>query len=380
MNQELQNYINQSRQEGKSEEVIRQELKNAGWQEGEIFQALGGYSQVAQMIGVGASAVAKTSGVSKVLISVILAVVVTGGIGLGVYFALNNKQGGKLAAQTGFPLADDKTGKRNKVNPMNISSDCREILSDSDFEKITGNRASDYQIISYPFAGPDPSAILQFFCKYISKDQYAKNIADLEKRGIKLSDLKIEISGGGQLISFNSSQDMIQAITLSSKNDYEFSVLYYADNQKSASDWYEPVYSGAKIYAQGEGGNIQIGATVRGEKSDASFQGGEGGSVNISANGQTKQIISKTTVTDISGIGSAAFLSVAESSFGDAPVKIIYMLSSNKKFALQLMNTLHYSSSYDSKTGHVLTKAAEIQTREVMESFAKAIDLSMGKQ
>jgi len=357
MNEDLKNYIKQSRVAGQTDEQTKQALKSRGWQEVDINQALGGQSPVSEM-----ASVATKSWLTGRIIAIVIALLVIAG-GVGAYFMFSD------------------VGSTQNISVIKTSFRCKDLLPDSDFERITGKKASDYQIVSYPFVVDDPSAVLQYYCNYVTNKKYIENVERNKSSTIKVSDINLSIFVGGHEINFDSNNAM-DAISFSQGYDYGFNTIYYKDKSKSVSDWYSSNYDYERNRSGGQGEDVQIDTTVNGNKNSATFQSGKNGSVDISANGKQVQLISKTTTSDIPGIGTSAFSGVSEmgGNYSELPsIKSLYVLSSNKKFIIQLTNVNSFSGSYDPITDKSTQSWIEVQDLQIMKEIAKIIDANLNK-
>ncbi|MBX4205374.1 MAG: hypothetical protein KW788_04305 [Candidatus Doudnabacteria bacterium] len=133
---ELEKYIADSKAAGITEEQIKQSLLTQGWPEADIIAGLGSASAVAVVTPAAAVAV-RSGGIawfSPKIFALVLALVLAGG---GGYFAY-----------TKMYLADKDSGVKgilaSKSNKDNI--DCRKIFPESDFNRITGKVAADYEL------------------------------------------------------------------------------------------------------------------------------------------------------------------------------------------------------------------------------------------
>ncbi|MDP3989442.1 MAG: hypothetical protein Q8P93_04375 [bacterium] len=194
MNPQLQTYIAEAKLAGKSEELIRSELQQAGWSEADLGQAFGTAPVSPQITpgiplstaSVGPVAVAATgvSWVFPLLITIIIVVIITG----GAYF-FSERQGNIPASQQTVDIqSQEDTSEQVLVQPtfddtelgettsdtadlapnesatLNIPplADCASLLSGSELTSATGVSASS--LILYEYGKPDSLA-----CDYYVK-------------------------------------------------------------------------------------------------------------------------------------------------------------------------------------------------------------------
>src|SRR3989338_5381960 len=112
-NQELSNYVSQARVAGKTNEAIKQELLNAGWQEADISEALGAGTAPISMPAV--ATVAAASGMSAKVISIIVVALLVAG-GVAAYFAFFNKKTPKNQTSNNSSYAATITQTENTSN------------------------------------------------------------------------------------------------------------------------------------------------------------------------------------------------------------------------------------------------------------------------
>lgn len=153
-NPQLQSYVSQSRATGMSDDQIRQSLQAQGWTEADISEALG-MTSVAEPISAG------SSGLSKKILIIILAILIAGGA--GAYFLLSGDDSGE-------PMTESKSSKSD--------IDCSKLLPSSEFERITGYKASDYELLTEqqePSGQEYKSGAKIISCGYVKRDATYKS-------------------------------------------------------------------------------------------------------------------------------------------------------------------------------------------------------------
>lgn len=131
---QLEDYIKQAQEAGKSNEAIRQELSSTGWSEVDISGALGGTAPVTTVAPV-ISATVATGSTGGTVVKIILAVLVVGGAGWYLMFNSNdsstNEPGANIQAEESTkPVAG--SGAIAGTNPYN----CEELLPVAEYKRI----------------------------------------------------------------------------------------------------------------------------------------------------------------------------------------------------------------------------------------------------
>lgn len=168
---QLEDYVKQAQEAGKSNEVIRQELSGSGWSEIDISGALGGTvpaTTVAPVI----SATVATSATGGIVVKIVLAVLVVGGASWYFMFSSNDSSMNEPGANT---QAEESTkpvagsGAIAGANPY----DCEELLPVAEYKRViqySGNVA----------VTKEGRVGLTITCEYEQTDEYEDVRALLE--------------------------------------------------------------------------------------------------------------------------------------------------------------------------------------------------------
>ncbi|OHA91593.1 MAG: hypothetical protein A2758_00585 [Candidatus Zambryskibacteria bacterium RIFCSPHIGHO2_01_FULL_49_18] len=137
MNQELLNYIKQARGSGKADETIKMELRNAGWPDGNINEALNSIHIQTPGMPAGfanptpshiqASAVASGFSGGKMITVIVTLIVLAGGAGL--YLFLNRAESEPLAQNTYSPNLPEAPAEEVSGGQTSQGNDCKDLKS-----------------------------------------------------------------------------------------------------------------------------------------------------------------------------------------------------------------------------------------------------------
>lgn len=137
-NQELQNYINQSRASGVPDEQIRQTLAAQGWSEADLNEAFG---QVAASVSTASVSSVGTGWLSAKVVTVAVTLLLIGGIGAYIVFSTkkpSNESGGVNSSQN--QVANNPPSQ----NKAERSLKCEDLLPADDFKRVTQKDLSKY--------------------------------------------------------------------------------------------------------------------------------------------------------------------------------------------------------------------------------------------
>jgi len=226
MNQDLENYIKQSREAGKSDEIIKQELRASGWSEVEISQALGTQTVPSTVSGTSIT----TWLTAKTLAIIIAALVAMGG---SAYFIFSDKDS----------MPTNQTDNNSKVaeNTANKADfHCKDLLPDVDFQTILKKNSSEYvlkeqnndlskgegttQDFKDKFGNQFQQGARVFVCSYSTPDNPVGDIYFLLGYGTK-NDLTAEFQSQKDVaFSFNGKEIQIADQIIKGPDDYAESI------------------------------------------------------------------------------------------------------------------------------------------------------------
>lgn len=302
MNQELENYIQQSKQAGKSEEVIKQELQNAGWGKADISQALG--IQTSPITGSNTLIISWFS--SKTLAVIIGALLVVGG---GAYFMFSDNTSDNISDNNSGPTNNSiNPTKTPKTTSQNSSSfNCKDLLSDDEFETAVGKQITDYRLIEQ---GED-----------LTKGE-----------GIAAEGLK-KIGFGPEQYKEGSTQYVCSYVS-NTTPQYEVDIAGYTAgefiiqilrNKEDMTEGYNNLRN--SVFNSPTEGSYDL--TAEGQTQNVSYRTNAKEETEVVVNGEVIAVLPPQQISakDVSGIGSAAF----------EENNNLTMLSSNKKYLVSFL-------------------------------------------
>jgi len=133
MNIDLKNFIDQARAAGKSDEVIKQELSKAGWQAGDISEALS-TAPTASSLGVASVGASLISG--KIIAAVVAVLLI---LGAGGYFMFFNK-GSQVVQDNQSPVNNEQNTVDQEPSVITTPFKCLDLLNENDIQVYTKDK------------------------------------------------------------------------------------------------------------------------------------------------------------------------------------------------------------------------------------------------
>lgn len=159
MNQDLKNYITQSRVAGQTDEQIKQALKSSGWQEVDINQAFAGQLPATEMVSVATGSWLT----SKILAGLVIGFVIAGGA--GAYFIFRDRQNSSsIPIISNTPIVQNTESDNDFLKKLSEPGvfGCRDVFNDENFSNISGYALSYYNMT-------EKNSVSELDCDYVTK-------------------------------------------------------------------------------------------------------------------------------------------------------------------------------------------------------------------
>lgn len=139
-NPQISDYIKQARENGMTDEQIKESLKTSGWSETDINEAFGGGSSGVSSFGAFTGKSALSGLLSKKILVIAVGAVV---VGSGAYYLFSRD---KDTVPQNSGVEQQNKDSQSQLTPGRISFACKNIFPDSDFTRIIGQEVSSFEL------------------------------------------------------------------------------------------------------------------------------------------------------------------------------------------------------------------------------------------
>ncbi len=380
---ELVDYINKATAAGKSRDVIGTELRAQGWPEADINETISSlgnsvsptFNSSPLSSDAGTLAAATTGGVGTLIIKIALVLLVVGG-GYAFYAYITSSQS---------PLSSLSSSSSSQFA-------CADLLPATDFERITGQSASNY--VTVPLFSEVVPGIKILTCDYVNQEQYVKNLEDARfvmspEDFEKLSggDSKVTFSSSGQSGSLSISSDVMADIAthvrLTRDANYAFSVTSSDQDMTESFNNSTSLYRGAISNAEVD---VNVDAGAYSQNSSMSIKGGPNSAslTSTGPDGKARSVSMSFAVTNIP-VGAEGLYVETTSGLGGSslpPLKSIIAFSSDHHSIITIDHYIEeMTMQYDEKTfkpGPYIKKEPWFSKEAAIE-LAKTIDANLSR-